>query len=223
MKTIRLLALIGFLPLLAQAQTQFIATTSTNDPTRIKVTRIAVTNNVIVTPQSVTSGAVNGTNAGPGTVGQVVKLNSSGLVDSTLLPSQSSASLLTTNLARFSVATGDASQWVLIGTLTTTKSGIVHAVARAQLVAPNGYANLGIGIGPIANTGVVASTSRDMTPASATPGFNISYSGLLSSNTIVSMWGSASANPVTFTNANVGGVSPYATNALGLSVLQLGQ
>lgn len=221
MKTIRFLALIAFLPLLAQAQTQWITTTSTNDPTRIKVTRIAVTNNVIVTPQSVTSGAVNGTNAGPGVSGQVVKLNGSGLVDSTLLPASSTASLLSTNLSRFDINTSSASTWVLLGTLNTTKSGIVYAVARAVTTQSSGYGSLGIGVGATASTNIVA--SLNLAIASQVQCFNVSYTGTAASNTVISFWGAMSVGSSVLTNSYGTGNIPQVNNSLGLTVLQLPQ
>lgn len=111
----------------ASAQDRLLLVNPTNSSIR-KVSSIQVTNGVIVTPQCVTSGAVNGTNAGPGVVGQVVKLNASGVVDSTLLGS--SAWQTNVNMQAFVAFT--TTTWTNLLVVTPSKTnGTVFVVARA--------------------------------------------------------------------------------------------
>lgn len=161
-----------------------------------------------------------GTNAGPGTAGQVIKLGAAGIIDSTLLPS---SFVISTNLI---TATGGADTyvWATIATLTTTATnGSVVVEGRATPVA--------------AMPSIVFLRIRDATTNFARSvttfnpsGFNSTW--MLCVGGVDTLGGTAktytleaacSSGNIVFTNAtsNSGLQAPPVADGLGLRIIQI--
>lgn len=223
MKTLRLISLLALLPLLAQAQVQRIVTTSTNDPSKQKISGIVISNNVIITSQSVTSGAVNGTNAGPGVAGQVVKLNASGVVDSTLLQAQS----WQTNVVMQAFVVATTTAWTNLVTVTPSKTnGQIMVSCGATYFDGDGG---GIGIGAIqllsvsggvtntlATTGVGATASSGIVGASLASTYSLTNA---STTFILRGYNSSVSGADGWIGTNAAAISTSIINATSMNIL----
>ena len=193
------------------------------NPTNAAKTRISsieVVSGQVVTSNSISSGAVAGTNAGPGSAGQVVKLNNSGLVDSTLIYLVGKGSLLQTNIA--SAATTNVSyQWTenIASLTTTTTSGVVVVSGSVAANGLSAYLRVRSSDGAMSSAQCMYSGG----------GVNVGQLGVTlidvlsgTNKTYVLDISAAAAPPYSYTNRfDAGGNPPAFTNAMYLRILQI--
>jgi hypothetical protein len=205
-----------------QAGQQIVTQDPSTNTGKMRVTGIAIVTNTIVTTNSVLAHAVVGTQTNTTTAGTVIKTAAGGGIDTSFTSLFGApATVLTTNF--FTGHTGAAAQvYTQVGTITTTITNGIVLIRGSALQSASGN-SMYIRVRD-SNTNVVANTSLKaasglgnvlqchlndtLTTATKTYALDVASDGV----------------SIVYTNSLAEtGSNPFITNALGITIIQIGR